>query len=219
MLSVVIPTLNAANTLPAVIEALGRRDHEVVVVDGSSTDGTVGLARDLGARVVETPKGRGLQLARGVAEAGGDWLLLLHADTRLGAGWAGAASQFMQAGPDRAAYFRFALDSTDKRAARLERMVAWRCRHLALPYGDQGLLISRALLDGIGGIRPLVLMEDVDLVRRLGRARLVGLDVPAYTSAERWQREGWYWRSLRNLFCLALYHAGVPPDRIAKLYA
>jgi hypothetical protein len=62
-------------------------------------------------------------------------------------------------------------------------------------------------------------MEDVDLVRRIGRRRLAALDIDAITSAEKWQRHGWYRRSLRNLLCLALYFAGVPPRLISRLYA
>jgi hypothetical protein len=89
---------------------------------------------------------------------------------------------------------------------------------LALPYGDQGLLIHRALLSAVGGIKPLPLMEDVDLVRRLGRDRLVPLAADAVTSAERWQRAGWRARSALNLFCLALYFAGVPPRLITRVY-
>jgi hypothetical protein len=124
----------------------------------------------------------------------------------------------MRSGPERAAYFRFVLDSDDPRARRLERLVAWRCRALSLPYGDQGLLIHRNLLERIGGVRPLPLMEDVDLVRRIGRRRLVALDAPAMTSAAKWERDGWRRRSLRNLACLTLYGAGVPPRLIARLY-
>jgi hypothetical protein len=111
------------------------------------------------------------------------------------------------------------LAANDPRARHLERLVAWRCRWLALPYGDQGLLLSRRLLDAVGGVRALPLMEDVDLVRRLGRRRLVALDVDAVTSAARWERDGWRRRSARNLFCLALYLCGVPPRIIGKLYA
>src|SRR4029079_13151931 len=121
----------------------------------------------------------------------------------------------MAASPERAGYCRVCLDSDDARARRLERLVAWRCRMLALPYGDQGLLIHRDLLRQVGGIRPLPLMEDVDLVRRIGRRRLVPRDVAAVTSAEKWHRQGWYWRSLRNIGCLMLYFAGVPPRTIA----
>jgi GT2 family glycosyltransferase len=118
----------------------------------------------------------------------------------------------------RAAYFRFALDATHWRARLLCRAVALRCHLFALPYGDQGLLIHRDLLREVGGMRALPLMEDVDLARRLGRRRLVALDVAAVTSAARWERDGWTRRSARNLLCLALYLLGVKPAAIARLY-
>jgi rSAM/selenodomain-associated transferase 2 len=218
-LSAVIPTLNAAAGLPSAIASLDGVPDELIVADGGSDDGTPVIAERLGARVVAAPRGRGMQIAAGVAEAHGDWLLLLHADTRLEAGWAEKAQRFMQTGADRAGYFHFTLDADDPRARRLERLVAWRCRVFALPYGDQALLLPRALLDAVGGVRPLPLMEDVDLVRRLGRRRLVTLDAAAVTSAARWQRDGWYRRSLRNLCCLTLYSVGVPPAAIARLYS
>jgi len=213
----IIPTLNAASTLPATLAALGGQ-VEVVVSDGGSTDGTPDLARAGGTAVVTGPRGRGLQIAAGVEAARTPWLLLLHADTRLAPGWAAAAAAHMQASPDRAGYFRFALDSPDPRARQLERAVAWRCQALALPYGDQGLLIARDVLDAAGGVRPMPLMEDVDLVRRLGRWRLARLPADAVTSAARWERDGWRLRSVRNLACLALWRAGVPSSWVARLY-
>ncbi len=216
-ISVVIPTLNAAASLASTIESV-RGAGEVVVVDGGSGDGTKMLACGLGARVIEAPRGRGAQLAAGAAASGRDWLLLLHADTRLEQGWADAAAAHMARGPATAGWFGFALDSHDPRARRLERLVAWRCRALALPYGDQGLLIHRDLLQAAGGVRPLPLMEDVDLVRRLGRSRLAPLGARAFTSAEKWERGGWTRRSARNLACLSLWFAGVPPRLIVRLY-
>jgi rSAM/selenodomain-associated transferase 2 len=217
-LSVVIPTLNAAATLPRTLAAIA--GAEAIVADGGSTDATRALAVAGGARVVEAPRGRGLQLRAGAAAARGAWLLFLHADTVLDDRALRAARAHIAepANAMRAAYFRFALDDASRAARRLERMVAWRCRVLALPYGDQGLLISRALYDAVGGYAPIPLMEDVDLVRRLSRARLVALDAAAVTSAERFRRAGWRRRSARNLVLLGLWFLGVPPTRLAKLY-
>lgn len=212
-----IPALNAARRIGAVLEAVAGAG-ERIVVDGGSTDTTAALARAAGARVLSAPRGRGGQLAAGVAAARLPWLLLLHADTVLTAEWPAAAARLIAAGPARAGYFRLRLDSPDPHARRLERAVALRCRALALPYGDQGLLIHRDLLAAAGGIRPLPLMEDVDLIRRLGRARLCALDAAAVTSAERWERDGWLRRSARNLTCLAGWFAGIPPSRLARWY-
>ena len=216
-LSVVIPTLNAVGTLAAAIAAV-LWAAEIIVADGGSRDGTAAVAASLGARIVTAPRGRGQQLAAGMAGAAHGWLLLLHADTTLSPEAEPAARAHIQRGPASAGYFQFALDSADARARRLERLVAWRCRTFGLPYGDQGLLIHRDLLHDVGGIRPLPLMEDVDLVRRLGRRRLRPLDAAAVTSATRWERDGWYRRSARNLLCLGLWFAGLPPRHIAMLY-
>lgn len=226
-LSVVIPTLDAAPTLEATLHALAGAPAEIVVADGGSRDATPALARRLGARVLHAPRGRGPQLAAGIAAASGPWLLLLHADTRLQPGWQWAVRAHLARphndAPSPAGYFRLALDSPDPRARRLERMVAWRCRTFSLPYGDQGLLLSRSLLDAAGGMPNLPLMEDVTLVqnirRHLGARSLVPLDATALTSAARWERNGWWRRSARNLLCLALWRLGLPPGMIARLYA
>ena len=118
----------------------------------------------------------------------------------------------------KAAVFRFKLDDASIKARVLEKLVVLRCRLFAMPYGDQGLLVSRALYDEAGGFRPLPLMEDVDLVSRIGRSRLTYLDVPAITSAERYVRDGYAARIVRNLTCLAMWSLGVSPERIARFY-
>jgi rSAM/selenodomain-associated transferase 2 len=225
-LSVVIPTLDATAALPACLASLAEgRDGgvvgEIIVVDGGSRDATIRRAKAAGARVLSAPRGRGTQLAAGAAAAGGEWLLFLHADTRLERGWAEGVAGFLgdPANRERAGYFRLRFDAPGAAPRRLERLVAWRCRLLGLPYGDQGLLISRRLYDTIGGFRPMPLMEDVDLVRRLGRRRLVPLDADAVTSAERYRRAGYAARALRNLLCLCLYGLGVPPRLILRLYS
>lgn len=194
--------------------------HEIVVADGGSRDDTVAIARAAGAAVIMAERGRGSQLAAGAAAALGEWLLFLHADCRLSPGWEKVVEAFL-ATPDaasRAGYFAFALDDQSPAARRLERIVGWRCRVLGLPYGDQGLLIARSLYNAVGGFAALPLMEDVDLARRLGRHRLTLLDAAAVSSARRYRNGGYIRRPLRNLFCLSLYFAGVPPRRIARLY-
>ena len=223
-LSIVIPTLNAAGTLPAALANLGGPGAgspvgEIIVADGGSDDDTVVLAEAHGARVVVAPPGRGPQLAAGAAAAVGDWLLFLHADTILDRDWTCCVGRFMtRTDRDRAGYFRFVLDDGAPAARALERVVALRCRLLALPYGDQGLVIRRSFYDALGGYRPLPLMEDVDLVRRIGRRRLVPLPAPAVTSAARYRHDGYAARTLRNAACLSLWHLGVPPARLARLY-
>lgn len=222
VLSVVIPALNAATDLGATLDALGNGPSgglEVVVVDGGSNDETIALARHRGARVVSAMGGRGRQLAMGADAAAGEWLLFLHADTALEAGWTGVVEAFTGV-PDnrmRAGYFRFALDDDAPAARRLESVVAWRSRYLGLAYGDQGLLIARSFYEQLGGYGRQPLMEDVSLVRRIGRHRLVALASRAVTSSARF-RAGYARRSLRNLFCLALYFIGVRPTLIARLY-
>ena len=221
-ISVVIPTLNAANTLPQALSALQAAAivKEVIVVDGGSSDKTTEIACISGARVISSVQGRGVQLAAGAAAAAGYWPLFLHADCRLAPGWEEAVSAFVAApeASTRAGYFDFALDDATPAARRLERIVAWRCRALALPYGDQGLLISRSLYDTVGGFAPVPLMEDVDFARRLGRARLARIGSRCIASARRYRREGYWRRPLRNILCLSLYFAGVPPHLIVRLY-
>lgn len=217
MLSVVIPTLNSSDTLAACLAALPEAD-EIVVADGGSSDATAAIAERSGARVICTGRGRGAQLGSGALAARGDWLLFLHADTILECGWREATDLHVASAAGRAAHLRFRLRADNWQARLVEAGVALRAGLLKLPYGDQGLLISRALYEEVGGYRSLPLMEDVDLVRRIGRARLRALPVAAVTSAERWQRDGWLRRSARNLLYLALYRLGVPAARIAELY-
>jgi len=225
MISVVIPTLNAAPTLTATLEALtpGRDSGlvgEILISDGGSSDGTEDIAAAFTAKFVTGPPGRGGQLQRGALTARGEWLFFLHSDTVLDAEWLFAAEEFManRDNNKHAAAFRFVLDDDRSQARRLERIVAWRCDKFGLPYGDQGLLLSRLFYGQVGGYRDLPIMEDVDLVRRIGRRRLTMLPVAARTAATRYQRDGYWRRPARNLICLGLYYLGLPPKQIARIY-
>ena len=149
--------------------------------------------------------------------------MFLHADTVLDDGWDRKAADFIRGvdigeSPPAAAAFRFKLDDKGFAPRTLEGLVRARCAILRLPYGDQGLLISRQLFNEVGGYKALPIMEDVDLVRRLGRNRIVILNADATTSAARYRREGYVARTLRNSACLALYGAGLPIATIQRIY-
>jgi rSAM/selenodomain-associated transferase 2 len=224
-LSIVIPTYNAGDALRRSLPPLASMAavgllHEVILADGGSDDATAAIAEDSGAVLITAPKGRGGQLAAGGDAARGGWLLFLHADTVLEPGWEDAVRTFI-ADPenaDRAAYFGYRLDDRTPMACLLEAIVGLRCRLLRLPYGDQGLLISREHYLRVGGFREIPPMEDVDIVRRIGRRRLSALPCNAVTSAVRYRRDGYLRRPLRNLFCLALYFLGVPPRSLLRFY-
>lgn len=228
MISVIIPTLDAEQSLaatltalvPAVVEGVLR---EVIVVDGGSRDRTLKIAEAAGVEIVASTRGRGQQLAAGAARAKGPWLLFLHADTVLERGWETEISTLMERvdigqRPATAAAFRFALDDLGFKPRMIEAGVMLRCTLLRLPYGDQGLLLPAALYRQIGGHRDMPIMEDVDIVRRLGRSRIVMLRSTAVTSAIRFKTQGYARRVARNLSCLLLYFLRASPQRIARIY-
>lgn len=225
MLSVIIPTLDAAESLPGTLHALIPAVicgliREVCIVDGGSKDATPEVADAAGCHLLYTAPGRGRQLAMGAKAARGEWFLFLHADTVLSPGWEQEVGHFIgqRDSGDFAGVFRFALDDFRPAARRLEAMAAFRCKLFALPYGDQGLLIHRKLYEALGGYDSMPLMEDVDFIRRIGRRRLIYFQAPALTSAKRYQADGYWRRPLRNLLCLSLYFLRFPPGLIARLY-
>jgi rSAM/selenodomain-associated transferase 2 len=228
MITVVIPTLNAETSLaatltslvPGAVEGLIR---QVVIVDGGSSDRTLRIAEDSGADIVRSEPGRGRQLQEGAKAARFPWLLFLHADTVLDPGWERETAAFIERvdvgqRPPSAAAFRFALDDMGFLPRMIETGVALRCTLLRLPYGDQGLLIPKRLYDEIGGFKPMPLMEDVDIVRRLGRSRRLILRTQAVTSAIRYKRDGYIRRAACNLTCVSLYFLRAPLPLIVRLY-
>ena len=222
-LSIIIPTLNAAAELPLCLESLmpgleAGLIREVIVSDGGSTDQTPAIASATGATLVTGATGRGAQLAKGAAAARGDWLLFLHADTALSRDWTECAAQHMATRPGKAAAFKLKYRSDDRGARWLEARANRRARWFGLPYGDQGLLISRKLYDEIGGYTDVPLMEDVIIVRALGKKRLVLLDAEARTSGEKYERDGWRKRAWHNAWLLARYLMGAKPEDLAKRY-
>lgn len=218
-LSVIMPTLNAEDglrrSLPALADGLEcGLIRELIVTDGGSQDATLRIADAAGAEIVTGPASRGGQLRRGAEIARGEWLLFLHADSVLPQGWPGMVmAQMTRGGP---AAFGLRFDGGGAGGALVAGWANLRSRALSLPYGDQGLLISRADYRAAGGYPDIPLMEDVALARALPRIAL--LPGAVTTSAERYRRDGWFRRGAGNLWRLMRYFAGADPERLARRY-
>jgi rSAM/selenodomain-associated transferase 2/rSAM/selenodomain-associated transferase 1 len=221
--SIIIPVWRADDEALAQLldELTGRERTEIIVA--APTD-EIGRRKGLRAahpqiRWVHGPRGRASQMNAAAAVANGEWLLFLHADSRLPARWWETIDRAARDPRCVGGAYRFVLDSSDVRARLIELGVRWRVRLLGLPYGDQGLFARRDVFDELHGYRDLPLMEDIDLVRRLKRAGTMWYDdLPVRTSARRWQRDGWTRRSAQNAWLLALYLCGMSPAALARRY-
>jgi glycosyltransferase involved in cell wall biosynthesis len=219
MISVVVPTANSERLLPRCFDSLITGAvrgvvREVIVSDSGSTDGTLAIADAAGAHVVHSRKNRGAQMADGAARAKSDWLLFLHPETALEPGWETEAESFISQAVmerPRAAVFRFALEDFGGEARRAEAKAAFRTALFALPYGDQGLLIPKRLYKKLGGYRTLTDLEDADLVRRIGRRRLVSLRARAVNVARPHKS------ALRGLALTLLHTLRIPSRVLARL--
>ncbi|NNK79818.1 MAG: glycosyltransferase [Litoreibacter sp.] len=221
-LSIIIPTLDAADALPETLDSLlpglaAGVIRELIVSDGGSSDATLQIADDAGAVILRGQAGRGGQLRRGAAVAKSDWLLFVHADTHLPPNWVGALAVHADRHSAQAAAFRLKFRATGV----FPRLVAgWanlRSRFFGLPYGDQGLLIPAELYGAIGGFSEQPLMEDVAMALAL-RGRLRILSDCVETSAERYIAGGWLRRGARNLWLLLRYLCGADPRDLAQAY-
>lgn len=221
-ISVIVPTLNEASRLPDLIQQLSNQpqSYELIVTDGGSTDDTRTVARNLGAVVVEGAVGRGQQLALAAKHARGDVVLFLHADTDLPHNALSALRRRVDSDPGLVGgNFRLLFDGDDAFSNWLNGFYAF-LRRNGLFYGDSGIFVRRSALEEMGGVRPLAVMEDFDLVRRMKRAGPICCidEPPLITSSRRFQGRhpaaivaGWVW--IHFLFSL-----GVGSDRLASIY-
>jgi rSAM/selenodomain-associated transferase 2 len=221
--SIIIPALNGESDLPACLESLlpglaSGLIREVLLVDAGSGDRTCEIAEAAGCRILQAERGRAKQLIAGAGAARGNWLLFLHADTALSPEWAERAGAHIETSPGKAATFELAFRSDAREAKWLAARANRRTRWFALPYGDQGLLISRQLYDAVGGFADIPLMEDVALARAIGRRRLSLLSATARTSAAKYERDGWRRRAYRNAFLVMRYLLGASPEKLARSY-
>lgn len=222
-ISVIIPVKDAARDLPACLAHLmdgleAGLIREVIVSGVPSNDPCREIAEAAGATWIEGEAGRGQQLKHGADNARGDWFLFLHVDTWLEEGWTEHVRDHLEVHSGKAGAFCLAFRSRTWRAGWVAALANLRARVFGLPYGDQGLLISRALYDEIGGYEPIPLMEDVSIARRLGRRRLTLIPSRARTSGARQMRDGWITRSLKNVWLVTRYYFGADPEHLAKAY-
>ena len=220
--SVVIPTLDEAMTLGPLIEALRGESEllEIIVADGGSADGTPALAERLGVRVIACARGRGAQLRAGAAAARGEILLFLHADSVFPSGGLGALVGALDQAPRApGGNFRVVFDGDTPFARWLTGFYAW-LRHIRLYYGDSGIFARRAAYDGIGGIKPIPLMEDYDFVQRLERTGpTCRIEHPPLMTSSR-KFAGRHPVGIFLGWCAIhiLYWFGVSPKRLARIY-
>jgi rSAM/selenodomain-associated transferase 2 len=217
-LAIVVPTLNEEGALRRCLPAALAAADEVIVSDGGSSDGTVAVARELGARVVCGAPGRGGQLNRGAAAAGADILLFLHADTTLPEHGAERVREAVARGACGGAFLlRFDADRPMQRLG--ERLINWRTRHLRVPLGDQAQFATRKTFDGLGGFRDWPLLEDIDFAFRLRRLPDFTLIPEAVTTgARRFVEQGAVRTVATNWLIWLLFLCGVSPHRLARLY-
>ncbi len=215
----VIPALNEAGVIAEAVRSAAAEGAEVIVVDGGSADGTPERAAAAGAIVVHSAPGRARQLGVGAGQARGEGVVFLHADTRLPPAWGRGVAEALADPGAAGGCFRFRFDARSPALALVEWGVRLRVALLGLPYGDQALFVRRSVLERIGGVPQVPIMEDLDLVRALTReGRLVRLPQAIETSARRYRERGTLRTVLRNTFALCAWRLGLDRDRIAAWY-
>jgi len=219
-ISVVVPALNEAEHIVRTLEAARQGSpRELIVVDGGSADCTRELADQAGATVLSTPAGRSRQMNAGAANATGNGLLFLHADTLLPPNWTQVVSGALQGPAVAAGAFRFRIAEDFAGKWIVESTTNLRSRCFQQPYGDQALFLRRSLFEELGGFADLPIMEDYEFVRRLRRrGRVITVAEFALTSGRRWRSLGALRTTLTNKLVVAGYHLGVPHKTLARLY-
>ncbi len=201
-ITIIIPTINEANNLPLLLSDLSviHREGEILIVDCGSEDKTVDIANIYGAKLYKSKeRNRGLQLDIGAKNSKGEWLIFLHADTRLTHDWFTKIKSVLEGDKKFIYYFKFKIDNKKITYRVLEIFVNFRSQFLKQPYGDQGLIIHRSIYLKNNGFRKIPLMEDLDFFMRLKNKKdLKQLNLPIFTSSRKWERTNIFLQALKN---------------------
>ncbi len=201
-ISIIIPTINEANNLPLLLSDLSiiQKEGEIIIVDCGSEDKTIDVANIYGAKVFKLKeKNRGLQLTIGAKNSKGEWLMFLHADTRLNYEWFRKVNSVLEGDKNYIYYFKFKINNKKIIYRVLEIFVNFRSKFFKQPYGDQGLIIHKTTYLKNNGFRKIPLMEDVDFFRRLNNKKdLKQLNSPIFISSRKWERTNIFLQAIRN---------------------
>jgi len=201
-ISIIIPTINEASNLPLLLSDLSsiQKEGEIIIVDSGSEDKTIDVANIYGAKVfISKERNRGLQLDMGAKNSKGDWLIFLHADTRLTHDWFEKLNSVLKAKKNYIYYFKFKINHKKIIYRVLEILVNFRSKYFKQPYGDQGLIIHRTSYFKNNGFRKIPLMEDVDFLRRLNKKKdLKQLNLPIFISSRKWERTNIFLQAIKN---------------------
>jgi len=220
-LSIIIPTLNESKRLPLLLSDLSEINNksEILIIDSTSKDKTKDIAFINGTRFYKVnKKNRGLQLNYGAQKAQGEWLLFIHADSRLKLNWSRKIEDILKRDSNFIYYFNFKVNNKSFTYRFLEFFVNLRCFLFKTPYGDQGLLISKKNFKTYGGFKTIPLMEDFDFISRINKKNLRSLKTPIFTSSRKWDEINFVWQSLKNWHLRRLMLKGVSINRIYKNY-
>ena len=201
-ISIIIPTINEANNLPLLLSDLSsiQKEGEIIIVDCGSEDKTIDIANIYGAKVIiSKERNRGLQLDIGAKNSKGEWLIFLHADTRLTHDWFKKINSFLEGNKNIIYYFEFKINHKKIIYRFLEILVNIRSKFFKQPYGDQGLIIHRTIYFKNNGFRNIPLMEDVDFLMRLNQKKdLKQLNFPIFISSRKWERTNIFLQAIKN---------------------
>ena len=200
--SIIIPTINEANNLPLLLSDLSiiQKEGEIIIVDCGSDDKTIDIANIYGAKVYKShERNRGLQLDMGAKNSKGDWLIFLHADTRLTRDWFIKLDSVLNRNKNYIFYFKFKINHKKIIYRFLEIFVNYRSQYFKLPYGDQGLIIHRSNYFKNKGFREIPLMEDLDFLKRLKNKKdLKQLNSSIFISSRKWERTNFFLQAIKN---------------------